>query len=224
MLVISTNLSQLSDLNWVMRIENLFLCLTATASDQSAVKFELNCLSGNDYYAWKILITGGRTCPDECFQWLDNNWCSVSYNSRLLIFPFPHIYPCLVDRNIIPRNAGVYLIQQVNLQVTEISDRILWISHGYLVCRNSRLETVPPHTHHLTSTSDAENMKLPKEDYAMQPPVRGSRQANNTQRGLCCENLRITRTAAMTFCLLYYFLGAWRLREQAGRDWENKQF
>ena len=196
MLVISTNLSQLSDLNWVMRIKILFLCLTATASDQSAVKFELNCLSGNDYYAWKILITGGRTCPDECFQWLDNNWCSVSYNSRLLIFPFPHIYPCLVDRNIIPRNAGVYLIQQVNLQVTEISDRILWISHGYLVCRNSRLETVPPHTHHITSTSDAENMKLPKEDYAMQPPVRGSRQANNTQRGLCCENLRITRTAA----------------------------
>ena len=186
-------------------MKTLFLCLTATGSDQSVtnqvkIRIKLSGRAGSDYYAWKILITGGRTCPDECFHWLDNNWCSVSYNSPLLIFPFPHIYPCLVDRNIIPRNAGVYLIQQVNLQVTEISDRILWISHGYLVCRNSRL---PPHTHHLNiwcgkhETSQTRICRLPARPVA---PVK--QLSKRTLLRKPENNKDSSNRSVMTFCHL----------------------
>ena len=59
-------------------MKTLFLCLTATGSDQSVtnqvkIRIKLSGRAGSDYYAWKILITGGRTCPDECF----NDWTII---------------------------------------------------------------------------------------------------------------------------------------------------
>ena len=48
------------------------------------------------------------------------------------------------------------------------------------------VETPGCHLTHITSTSDAENMKLPKQEYAA---------SQTAQRGVCWENLRITRTA-----------------------------
>ena len=184
MLVISTNLSQLSDLNWVMRVNTLFLCLTASSgSDQSGanqVKIRIKLSqpgTGSDYYAWKILITGGRTCPDQYFQWL-TDWLIIGVQNNS-----PHISPSLVDRNICPRNAGVHLIQQVNFQVTEISDRILWISHGYLVCRNSML---PPHSSLLTHLTSPQHLMRKTWNFPnrnMQPGslVRGTRQTTHKE-------------------------------------------
>ena len=58
------------------------------------------------------------------------------------------------------------------------------------------VETPGCHLTHLTSTSDAENMKLPKQEYAAGKPSPWHH-SNNSQRGLCCENMRITRTAAV---------------------------
>ena len=194
MLVISTNLSQLSDLNWVMRVNTLFLCLTASSgSDQSGanqvkIRIKLSVRTGNDYYAWKILITGGRTCPDECFRWLDDNWCSVQfclYNRRLLIFP-PHILALWIEifvRGMLEFTSYNKLIYKLLRSLTEFYELVtaIWF-----------VETLCCHLTHITSTSDAENMKLPKQEYAPWHPGSVA-----PFKGLCCENLRITRTAAI---------------------------
>ena len=62
------------------------------------------------------------------------------------------------------------------------------------------VETPGCHLTHITSTSDAENMKLPKQEYAA---------SQTAQRGVCWENLRITRTAGAN---------------QSGRSWHLVSF
>ena len=78
---------------------------------------------------------------------------------------------------------------------------------------------LPPRLSHITSTSDAENMKLPKQDYAAQPGTQpglvapGKQLSKRTLLRKLENNKDSSNRSVMTFCHLYYFLGGYESRQ-----------
>ena len=197
MLVISTNLSQLSDLNWVMRVTTLFSAwqlLGATSPVQSVqsvtnqvkIRIKLSLSTGSDYYAWKILITGGRTCPDQCFQWLTDwltDWpiIGVQNNSRL-IFP-PRIYPLALWIEIFVRGMLEFtsynkLISKLLRSLTEFYELVTAIWFVETLCCHLASHTSPQHLMRKTWNFPNRNMQPSP---AWRPWARGTIQTTHKE-------------------------------------------